>query len=83
MILDNDPNVVRRVRGSGEPAGVDWLEADACEASRLSAHAGIEIRPGQCEVDVDRNRLRQRGDRIRGGDQNEVCQSKTHRSLVR
>jgi len=41
MILDNDPAVVKRARVSGEPAGVDWLEADACEATRL-AEAGVD-----------------------------------------
>jgi trk/ktr system potassium uptake protein len=41
LILDNDPAVVRRARTTGEPAGVEWLEADACEASRL-AEANVE-----------------------------------------
>jgi trk/ktr system potassium uptake protein len=35
LIIDNDGTVVRRARALGEPAGVEWLEADACEASRL------------------------------------------------
>jgi trk system potassium uptake protein TrkA len=41
LILDNDPSVVRNARTSGEPAGVTWLEADACEVSNL-ASAGLE-----------------------------------------
>jgi trk system potassium uptake protein len=36
LILDNDAAVVRRAQRSGEPAGVSWLEADACEATRLA-----------------------------------------------
>ncbi|HET9601161.1 MAG TPA: TrkA family potassium uptake protein [Acidimicrobiales bacterium] len=36
LILDNDPAVVRSAQRSGEPAGVSWLEADACEATRLA-----------------------------------------------
>ena len=36
LIIDNDPAVVRAAERSGEPAGVPWLQADACEATRLS-----------------------------------------------
>ena len=36
LIIDNDPAVVRSAERSGEPAGVPWLQADACEASRLA-----------------------------------------------
>ena len=36
LIMDNDAAVVRAALRSGEPAGVTWLEADACEATRLS-----------------------------------------------
>ena len=41
LIVDNDPAVVRSALRSGEPAGVPWLEADACEATRL-AEAEVE-----------------------------------------
>jgi len=41
LILDNDPGVVRSAQASGEPAGVPWLQADACEVSALS-DAGLE-----------------------------------------
>ncbi len=36
LIIDNDPAVVRAAQRSGEPDGVPWLQADACEATRLS-----------------------------------------------
>lgn len=36
-ILDNDPRVVKRAMSSGEPAGVRWIEADACEVPSLAA----------------------------------------------
>ena len=41
LILDNDPSVVRLARMSGEPAGIDWLEIDACEVTSL-ARAGLD-----------------------------------------
>ena len=41
LIMDNDPAVVRSALRSNEPAGVPWLQADACEATRL----------GEAEVD--------------------------------
>ena len=44
-ILDNDPKVVRAAAASGEPKGVAWREADACEISAL-ADAGT----GQADV---------------------------------
>jgi trk system potassium uptake protein TrkA len=37
LILDNDPTVIRRAAGSGEPKGVTWLQGDACEVASLSA----------------------------------------------
>ncbi len=37
VIVDNDAGVVARQRRIGEPAGVAWLEADACEVSTLAA----------------------------------------------
>jgi len=36
LIMDNDPAVVRSAERSHEPAGVPWLQADACEATRLA-----------------------------------------------
>ena len=44
-ILDNDPKVVRSAAASGEPKGVAWREADACEIAAL-ADAGT----GQADV---------------------------------
>ena len=35
-ILDNDPKVVHSAAASGEPKGVAWREADACEISALA-----------------------------------------------
>ena len=40
LILDNDHSVVRNARASGEPKGVPWHEADACEVSNLTK-AGV------------------------------------------
>jgi trk system potassium uptake protein len=40
-ILDNDPKVVRDAAVTGEPKGVTWREADACEIAAL-ADAGTE-----------------------------------------
>lgn len=36
LIMDNDAAVVRSALRSNEPAGVPWLQADACEATRLA-----------------------------------------------
>ena len=36
LIIDNDPAVVRSAERSNEPAGVPWLQADACEVTRLA-----------------------------------------------
>lgn len=41
VLIDQDAAVVRRARSTGEPRGVTWLEADACEISTL-AEAGCE-----------------------------------------
>jgi len=41
MIIDNDASVVRRNQGAKESAGVTWLQADACEVSKL-AEAGLD-----------------------------------------
>jgi trk system potassium uptake protein TrkA len=41
LIIDNDPSVVRSAKASGEPKGVPWLQADACEVSNLAA-AGVD-----------------------------------------
>jgi trk system potassium uptake protein len=35
LIVDNDPNVVRQARRSGEPRGVEWQDGDACEVGLL------------------------------------------------
>jgi len=39
LIMDNDPNTVKRAQMEGEPRGVAWMRADACEVSKL-AEAG-------------------------------------------
>jgi len=39
-LMDNDPSVVRRFQASGEPVGVRWILADACEVTSLGA-AGV------------------------------------------
>jgi len=39
QLVDNDANVVKRAVAAGEPRGVDWLHADACEVGAL-AEAG-------------------------------------------
>ena len=36
LIMDNDPGVVKRAQLEGEPKGVAWLRADACEVSKLT-----------------------------------------------
>jgi trk system potassium uptake protein TrkA len=41
LIMDNDADVVRRATLSGEPKGVTWFQADACEVSKL-AEAGLD-----------------------------------------
>ena len=40
QLVDNDASVVKRAIASGEPAGVEWLHADACEVGAL-AEAGV------------------------------------------
>ncbi len=45
LIMDNDPGVVKRAQLEGEPKGVDWFRADACEVSRLT-----EARVGDADV---------------------------------
>jgi trk system potassium uptake protein TrkA len=37
MIIDSDATVVRRHQSAGEPAGVAWFQADACEVSQLAS----------------------------------------------
>jgi trk system potassium uptake protein TrkA len=39
LIIDNDPNVVRRALADHEPEGVPWFQADACEVSKLAEAA--------------------------------------------
>jgi trk system potassium uptake protein TrkA len=41
LLIDNDADVVRRHQAAGEPAGVTWFQADACEVTKL-AEAGLE-----------------------------------------
>jgi trk system potassium uptake protein TrkA len=41
LLVDNDADVVRRAQAAGEPKGVQWFQADACEVSKL-AEAGVE-----------------------------------------
>ena len=36
LIMDNDPGVVKRAQLEGEPKGVAWVRADACEVSKLT-----------------------------------------------
>jgi trk system potassium uptake protein TrkA len=36
LLVDNDPNVVKRAQTDNEPAGVQWFLADACEVSKLT-----------------------------------------------
>ena len=36
LLIDNDPNVVRRALADREPPGVTWFQADACEVSKLA-----------------------------------------------
>ena len=35
-LIDQNPGVVKRGITSGEPHGVEWFEADACEVSKLA-----------------------------------------------
>ncbi len=37
MIIDSDGAVVRRHSAAGEPKGVTWFQADACEVTQLAA----------------------------------------------
>jgi len=39
VIVDNDAAVVRQGHRSGEPAGVEWMEGDACELTTLALAA--------------------------------------------
>jgi trk system potassium uptake protein TrkA len=36
LLIEVDPNVVRRAMADREPAGVTWFQADACEVSKLA-----------------------------------------------
>jgi trk system potassium uptake protein TrkA len=36
LLIDSDPNVVRRAQAAGEPVGVSWFLADACEVAKLA-----------------------------------------------
>jgi trk system potassium uptake protein TrkA len=36
LLIDKDPNVVRRAHAAAEPAGVSWFLADACEVTKLA-----------------------------------------------
>jgi trk system potassium uptake protein TrkA len=39
LLVDNDAEVVRRAQAAGEPKGVTWFKADACEVSKLAEAA--------------------------------------------
>jgi len=41
LLVDNDAAVVRRHQAAGEPQGVQWFQADACEVTKL-AEAGLD-----------------------------------------
>jgi trk system potassium uptake protein len=41
LLVEIDPDRVRRMEAAGEPAGVSWLVADGCEVSEL-ARADVE-----------------------------------------
>jgi trk system potassium uptake protein len=41
LLIDNDATVVRRHQAAGDPKGVQWFQADACEVTRL-AEAGLD-----------------------------------------
>ncbi len=36
LIIDHDPTVVKRHQSAGEPRGVAWFQADACEVTQLA-----------------------------------------------
>ena len=36
LIIDQDPTVVKRHQSAGEPRGVAWFQADACEVTQLA-----------------------------------------------
>jgi trk system potassium uptake protein TrkA len=36
LLIEKDPNIVRRAQRDGDPPGVEWFEADACEVSKLA-----------------------------------------------
>jgi trk system potassium uptake protein TrkA len=42
VIVDNDASVIRQAQRSGEPAGVEWFEGDACELTTL-ARLQVEV----------------------------------------
>lgn len=41
LLVDNDATVVKRHQAAGEPKGVQWFHADACEVTKL-AEAGLD-----------------------------------------
>jgi trk system potassium uptake protein len=47
LVVEVDPQRVARAQRSGEPAGVAWLEADACELAEL-----VEADPASADVVV-------------------------------
>jgi trk system potassium uptake protein TrkA len=47
LIVEVDPRRVEQARSAGEPAGVAWLQADACEISEL-----VRAEPGRADVVV-------------------------------
>jgi len=36
LLIEKDPTIVRRAMRDGDPPGVEWFEADACEVSKLA-----------------------------------------------
>jgi trk system potassium uptake protein len=36
LLIEKDPNIVRRAQRDADPPGVEWFEADACEVSKLA-----------------------------------------------
>ena len=55
LIIDQDPAVVKRHQSAGEPRGVAWFQADACEVTQLA------------EAKLSRGRRHGRGHRRRRG----------------
>lgn len=41
VLVEQDADLVARLKAAGDPAGVEWVVADACEVSEL-AEAGLE-----------------------------------------